>query len=64
MTMEDQPQSVRDPVFGLMGRQPSQDAATEDESHLDVDAEPFHIFQVREISLPAFLIIGTLHCPI
>ena len=63
MTMEDQPQSVRDPVFGLMGRQPSPDAETEFETHLDVDAEPFHIFQVREICLPAFLFIGTLHCP-
>lgn len=49
MTMEDQPQSVRDPVFGLMGRQPSPDAETEDETHLDVDAEPFHIFQVRNL---------------
>ena len=47
MTMEGKPQSVRDPVFGLMGRQPSPDTETEDNALIDV-AEPFHIFQVRE----------------
>lgn len=48
ITMEGQSRSVLDPVFGLMGRQPSPDAETEDDTWIDVDAEPFHIFQVRE----------------
>ena len=55
MTMEGQPQSVRDPVFGLMGRQPSPDTETEDNALIDVDAEPFHIFQVREFCSPDIL---------
>ena len=55
IAMEEQPQSVRDPVFGLMGRQPSPDAEIEDDTLIGVDAEPFHIFQVREFSSSALL---------
>ena len=56
IAMEEQPQSVRDPVFGLMGRQPSPDAEIEDDTLIGVDAEPFHIFQVRELNSPLRLL--------
>ena len=54
ITMEEQPQSARDPIFGLLGRQPSPDPKIEDDTSVYIAPEPFHIFQVRDFFLRVF----------